>query len=246
MSDATREQWERRTSTPLLLAAVLFLVGYAWPILQPDLPRWADRTCRIVNIGVWILFGIDFAYRLLLAERRLRFVRDNWIDVLTLALPFLRPLRALRVVLALNMISRRGGGFARGRVVATVTGAVAVVGAVAALAVLDTERGKPGANIQTFGDALWWAATTITTVGYGDRYPVTTEGRLIAVGLMGSGIALLGVITAALASWFVQKISEVESAESRTEQALAQLTDEIRSLRAQVQATARRPDALGS
>jgi voltage-gated potassium channel len=235
MSDVKRDRWERATSTPLLVGAGLFLGAYAWPILQPGLPHGADLTCRLVSLTVWVTFGIDLTVRIALAEHRIRFLRTNWLDVVTLALPFLRPLRALRVVLALNMIGRRGGGFARGRVVATVVGTVGVVGVVAALAVLDAERGKPGANIETFGDALWWAATTITTVGYGDRFPTTGQGRLIAVGLMGTGIALLGVVTAALASWFVEKLAEVRSAEQTTEQTVTDLASEIRALREELQ-----------
>lgn len=69
----------------------------------------------------------------------------------------------------------------------------------AALTVLDAERGH-GGNIQTFGDALWWAIVTMSTVGYGDKFPVTTEGRFVGVGLMLAGIALLGIVTASVAS----------------------------------------------
>ena len=60
---------------------------------------------------------------------------------------------------------------------------------VASLAILDAERGKPGANIETFGEAVWWAFVTITTVGYGDFYPVTAHGRFVAVLLMAGGVA---------------------------------------------------------
>lgn len=129
-------------------------------------------------------------------------------DVATLAVPMLRPLRALRVVVALNVLGRRGRTFARGWVVVYVAMAVAIVGFVASLAVLDAEGASPEANIRTFGDALWWAATTVTTVGNGDRFPTTTEGRIVAVGLMVTGIALVGVVTATLASWFVEKVAE--------------------------------------
>jgi voltage-gated potassium channel len=244
MSDLKRQRWEDRTSTAMLVAAALFLVAYAWPIIDPGLPRWADLTCRAVNLTVWAIFAADLIYRVVQAEQRGRFLKTNWLDVVTLVLPFLRPLRAMRIVLALNVISRRGGAFARGRVVATVAGSEVVVGVVAALAVLDAERGKPGANIETFGDALWWAATTITTVGYGDRYPTTSGGRLIAVALMASGIALLGVITAAMASWFVAKLSEVQASEQETEESVTELAAEIRALRAELRlaSTAAGPD----
>ena len=141
-------------------------------------------------------------------------------------------------MLALNVIGRRGEAFARGRVVASVAAAVGVVGVVAALdpALRCRGVGTVAQTIQTFGDALWWAAATITTVGYGDRVPITAEGRLIAVGLMGSGIALLGVITAALASWFVEKLSAVQAAEEETEHSVADLAQEIRELRAELRA----------
>jgi len=65
---------------------------------------------------------------------------------------------------------------------------------------------RPDASITTFGDSLWWTVTTISTVGYGDRYPVTVEGRIVAAVLMVAGIALLGVVTASIASWFVDTV----------------------------------------
>ena len=75
-----------------------------------------------------------------------------------------------------------------------------------AVTVLDVERGDSDANITTFGDALWWAATTVTTVGYGDRYPVTLEGRLIAFALMLVGISVVGVVTASVAAWLIASV----------------------------------------
>lgn len=236
MSDKQVERWERRTSAPLLVAAVLYLFAYAWPILQPDLPRGAALACAAVSWAVWVLFAIDLLVRLTLAEHRWQFLRRNWLDVATLAVPMLRPLRALRAVVALNILSRRSQGFVRGRVVAYVVAAVALVGLVAALAVLDAERANPDANIESFGDALWWAATTVTTVGYGDQFPTTAEGRFVGVGLMLTGIALLGVITAALASWFVEKVAAMQAAEERTEAEMTDLATEVRALRRDIAA----------
>ena len=76
----------------------------------------------------------------------------------------------------------------------------------AAIAMLDVEQDASGANITSFGDALWWSATTVTTVGYGDRFPVTSEGRLIAVALMIVGIATVGAIIASITGWIVAQV----------------------------------------
>ena len=100
----------------------------------------------------------------------------------------------------------------RGRVIIyTMCGAVTIVYA-ASLAILEAERGQPESEINTFGDALWWAMTTVTTVGYGDLRIVTSEGRMVAVALMIGGITLLGIVTATLASWIVQRVSEEDTA----------------------------------
>ena len=95
-----------------------------------------------------------------------------------------------------------------------IVGSASLLAVCAALAVLDAERSNPDANIVDFGDAIWWAVTTMTTVGYGDRFPVTPVGRLVAFGLMIGGIALLGTVTATLASWLVETVAaEKEQAE---------------------------------
>jgi voltage-gated potassium channel len=81
---------------------------------------------------------------------------------------------------------------------------------ISAVQITISERSLDGSNIKNFGDGLWWAVTTVTTVGYGDRYPTTTEGRFLAVVLMIMGISLMGVITASVAAWFV-KLSQEDS-----------------------------------
>ena len=232
MSELRRARWEARAEWPLVIAALVFLGAYAWPILDTDLDHNWVTACRWVGVGVWLLFAIDFTVRFTLAERKPAFLRGAWLDVITLALPMFRPLRALRAIIALSMLARHGQQFARGKAVAAVVGAVGVISFVGALAMLDAERNAPGANITTFGNALWWAAVTVPTVGYGDRYPVTNEGRAIAIGLMITGIALLGVVTAAMASWFVEKVSStVREAEAAEDAQIAELTAEVRALR---------------
>lgn len=114
--------------------------------------------------------------------------------------------------------------------------AVSVAGPllVSAVAMYDVERSAPDGNIKTFPDALWWAVTTVTTVGYGDRYPTTTLGRLVAAALMLVGIALLGVVTATIATWFVDRLRVVQEAEERTEATLEDVMQELRALRARL------------
>jgi voltage-gated potassium channel len=233
-SVARSQVYERRSAWILTAAAVLFLAVYAWPILDPGLPSGWVRACSIANITIWIAFGLDYLVRLTLAPSKRRFVRSHLLDLAVLILPLLRPLRAVRVVTALARLNRTSVSV-RGRTTAYVVGAVILLGFVSALAVLDAERELPGANITSFGDAIWWAATTITTVGYGDQFPTTAEGRFVGVGLMIGGIALVGTITAALASWFVEQINTAEQAEADTrDEQLATLLAEVQALRAEL------------
>lgn len=146
----------------------------------------------------------------------------------------LRPLRPLRILLAIDLLVRNSR-FARGKVVGYVGAAAALVLVVAALAVLDAERSSPGATIRSIGDALWWAGSTVTTVGYGDQFPTTIEGRVVAVLLMIIGIALVGVITAALASRFVERVSAAAaSSKGLTEDQAADIAAQLRALREEI------------
>jgi voltage-gated potassium channel len=120
----------------------------------------------------------------------------------------------LRLIPLLSVLNRRAQTGLRGRVAIYVAGGASLLAFVAALAVLDVERSSPDANISDFGDAIWWAVTTTTTVGYSDHYPVASVGRVVAFGLMLGGIALLGTVTATLASWLVETVAaEKEQAE---------------------------------
>ena len=187
---------------------------------------------RVLTWVAWALFVADYLVRLALADQRRRFVVRNLFDLLVIALPLLRPLRLLRLVTLLHVLNRHAGSSLRGRAGVYVGGAAALVLFVASLAVLDAERDHPGANITTFGDALWWAATTVTTVGYGDHYPVTLAGRAVAAGLMLSGIALIGVVTATFASWLIERVQEVEeAAQTATRRDVELLAREVAELR---------------
>ena len=90
-----------------MLAAVAFLVAYAVPILNPDLPTWAATTCRWMAWVAWAVFVADYFARLLLAEHRRRYIPRHPLDLLVIVLPLLRPLRLLRLVALLNVLNRR-------------------------------------------------------------------------------------------------------------------------------------------
>ena len=229
--DRRRLAWERATEWPLTILALLYLAAYAVPILSPSLPSVDKRIARIIDLTTWAPFAIDYIVRVTLASQRWRFVRHHIFDALVVALPLLRPLRLLRLVLILSALNRRATVGLRGKVVTYVVGAVILLTFVGSLAVLQAERENPRANITTYQDSVWWAVSTMTTVGYGDRFPTTGEGRVVAVGLMLAGIALIGVITAAVASWFVEHVRKLEAAESRSQAELASIAAELRELR---------------
>jgi len=233
--ESRRERWEDRAEWPLTITAVVFLIAYATPILRSDLGEPLPTICRIVTWAAWAIFVVDYVARLVLSRNRIAFMRDNLLDLAVVALPFLRPLRLLRIGALLSILNRATGGSMRGRVVVYIVGATSLVLFVASLAVLDAERGAKGAMITTFGDAMWWAMTTVTTVGYGDRYPITTQGRFIAGGLMLAGIALLGIVTASLASWLIDNVREVEEeVQAATRADVDSLMTEVRALRQQL------------
>lgn len=240
---ARRERWERRSEPWLMVAAVAFLAAFAWPVVDPGLGATAVAACRAVSVATWVLFALDFAVRTLLSPDRLQFVRQHPLDLVVVLVPMLRPLALLRLVALLGVLNRRAEHALHGRVAAYVAGATTLLLTVCALVMLDVERGRPGAVIQTFPDALWWAATTVTTVGYGDTYPTTGAGRAVAAVLMFAGIALLGVVTATVAAWLVRRVAEEEATiELATQRDVLGLTEQVVALRQEVEGLRRRLD----
>lgn len=221
---------------PLMVAAVLFLVAYAAQVLA----RHVGTVSLIAEVALWItwaLFGVDYVVRLVLAENRRRWFVRHLLDLAIVVLPMLRPLRLMRFFTILAIIQRGAGAELRGKVVIYTVGATALTIVVAGLAVLDAEQGHHG-DIQSLGDAIWWAFVTITTVGYGDYVPVTVAGRVVAVGLMIGGLALIGVVAATLASWLVGKVSLEDSGGAATAAQIDQLRAEIAELKALIRSDA--------
>ena len=139
----------------------------------------------------------------------------------------------------MSLLNRRATIRLRGRVGIYVAGGASLPAFCAVLAVLDAERSSPNANISDVGDAIWWAVTTMTTVGYGDHYPVTAAGRLLAFGPMIGGIALLGTVTATLASWIRETVAAEKAQAEDLQVTIQRIEDKIDRRAAQKSGLAR-------
>ncbi|OII62242.1 ion transporter [Streptomyces sp. CC53] len=247
MKEATAQvQWEARTQRPLLALALAFAVAYSVPIVATDAASWVHRLCAVVEWLVWGAFAVDYVVRLGLSRARWHFVRTHWLDLLAVMLPLIQPLRLLRLVSTLLLVGRRARMASQIRLTTYVVGSVAGLMMFGSLAVLQVERDAPDGNIKTLGDAVWWSFTTMTTVGYGDHAPTTGLGRLLAVGLMLSGIALLGVVTANIAAWFIARFERDDVEERHRTALLEALTHEVRELRAEVARLSSEPGTAAS
>ncbi|MFJ3641897.1 potassium channel family protein [Streptomyces sp. NPDC090108] len=239
---SAQKRWERHTQRPLLALAVAFAVAYAVPIVRSSASPSVTAWCTGVEWVVWAAFAVDYLMRLALSDRRREFVRGHWPDLCAVVLPVLQPLRLLRLVSTLLLVGRRARMAPQIRLTTYVVGSVIGLLMFGSLAVLSVERQSPDGNIRTLGDAVWWSFTTMTTVGYGDHAPTTGLGRMIAVGLMLSGIALLGVVTANIAAWFIARFDKDDDEERRQTEAITRLADEVRLLRAEVARLASREE----
>ncbi len=195
-------------SFTLTLLAVLFLIVFSIPAFVVELSDNAQSAIELVQWICWLAFALDLLMGLLTSNNKKEYLLKHPLELLSVLLPFLRPLRLMRVIsfggLALQKIAM-GKQFA---ITVKVAITAVFVSYIAAVQITISERSVEGSDIKTFSDGLWWAVTTVTTVGYGDRFPTTTEGRILAVMLMLVGISLVGVITASVASWFVRLSQE--------------------------------------
>jgi voltage-gated potassium channel len=212
-SETAYARFEAVTDLPLTVLAVLWLPVLILPVTV-DLSAATRAVLDDIDYLIWGVFVFEYVAKIYLAPSRRNFAMTHKLDLLVIAVPMLRPIRGLRVVRLLRLL-RVGAIFAdvlaRGRGILTHRGlhfvllaALLVVLCGAAL-VLGFEHHAHGSTIHDYGDALWWAIVTMATVGYGDKYPVTAGGRGVAVVLMLMGIGLLGVVTASVASFFVEQ-----------------------------------------
>ncbi|MGV8857902.1 potassium channel family protein [Rhodoglobus sp.] len=227
----TQRRWQHIMDIPLTIAAAIFLIAYAWEVIA-NLSGTAMLIAEVIIAITWVVFVADYVVNLVLAERRWNWFSHHLFDFAVVVLPMLRPLRLLRLVTLLNVLQRRAGSAVRGSVLTYAVGSSLLLVFVAGLAILDTERSAASSQIANLGDGIWWAFVTITTVGYGDIYPATTLGRVIAAGVMIAGIALLGVVTATLASWIVERVAaQDELSHVATRREVTELTEQVTELK---------------
>ena len=222
--------WTKLSPTFLQVLGVIFLAGYAWPIINPNLSPALHSLCNWTLFVIWVFFAFDYFARLSIADNKRLFVRKNLLDLAAVALPFLPLLRAIRALAAVTVLSRRNRGSRSQQVTTSVVTLAFATWFVAGLAVTEAERHVDGSNIQGVGDGWWWAITTMATVGYGDTYPVSTQGRIVGTALMIMGVALLGTITASIASNFNSTDSEDSSNETTSASEVDDLKKRIAEL----------------
>jgi voltage-gated potassium channel len=226
-------RWRQRTDGPLLAVAVGSLPLLLLETVRDDLTLWDRRFLDAVNLVVLIAFGIDYVTELVLARRRGRFVRAEWSSLLIVVaqamalapslagfgvLRILRAGRAWRSIAVLGRLIAIGGATAReGRTIIRrhaagfALGVAAMTWLTSAVGFTLAEDVGSDGRLHSFFDGLWWSSTTITTVGYGDVFPVTTAGRLIGIVTMLVGISTFAVVTAKVAEFLVRtRASEPE------------------------------------
>jgi voltage-gated potassium channel len=206
-----------------------------------QLPAETRTVLGYADMAVCVLFFIDFLVTLARSENRLRYLGSwGWLDLLSSvpAIDFLRWGRLARVLRILRVL--RGVKatkiltefllYRRAQSVFFAAFLISILLVVlSASSILQFET-SPDANIQTPEDAVWWAVVTITTVGYGDKFPLSTEGRFLAAFLMTAGVGLFGTFSGFVAAWFL----ETPQKQSSELQAIERLEQDIRALRDQI------------
>ncbi len=217
---------------------VLDWINFIYPISELTL-----GVIRIINAIVTVFFLFDFSYRILTTSSKSHYFFRNWgwADLLA-CVPQLRIFRVFRIFRAVRLLRIFGVKNMINEIVNNRAGialfitvfSIIVIAEFVGIYVLNVESQNPNANITTSGDAVWWTLVTMTTVGYGDRFPVTPQGRVAAVFVMLSGVALIGVLASFLSNFFLAPPKKEEVAYAPTDPR-AKLA-ELKSLLAEQQA----------
>ena len=208
---------EENKLNPLNLLVLVLSVYVLLALLVDTLfkvPPEVSKILDLVDNGICVFFLIEFSIRFYKAESKLKFMKWGWIDLIS-SIPnvdFLRAGRALRLIRLLRILiafrstkhlvthvfkNKAQGAFT------TVCILAVILIIFSSISILQFETDS-NSNIKTAEDALWWSYVTITTVGYGDKFPVTTGGRIIGALLMTGGVGLFGTFTAFVSSWFLK------------------------------------------
>jgi voltage-gated potassium channel len=195
-------KWTNLTNVPFSVLGIAYLAIYSAQVANFDNQNLVQNLEVASNV-IWAIFILDLVVRFFGAESFPSFLKKNWIEILAVSLPFLRVLRMLRVLLAFRGLKFFVVDRARatGLYVAILAPLTWFTGAVV---VLDVESKSPTATINSLGEAMWWSLATITTVGYGDMYPSTVSGKLVAAVLMIMGISIFSAGAGMFASWILR------------------------------------------
>ena len=226
----TEEQVDWFLEWPMTALTLLLIPVMAIPIMYNLSPAW-ERVVYIADIAIWGAFYVEMFIKLLVSKNRLGTIRRNWFLVLILLIPsfrlfkLARLVRVLRVLRLLRLQSRITSLKEPPRKlfysIEYGVGALAAAVFVSAFILWQVEKRADGA-IQTFGESLWWAVITMTTIGYGDAVPTSAPGRVVGGITAVVGVLVFMIITAKLASYFVHyKVQETH--DKRTEALLRRL-----------------------